>query len=125
MRETGEVDDAFTSVKDAVIAGGEIWRIGWVRSGGRVSRTHKIAVVKVSWGGEVNKAGRVAPSQVPDPILVTLHVGVNPRVAGEGAASPVTHDPHLDHGVHGVIGYHLGAARVALGKESTRWMRCS
>lgn len=114
MREIGEVDDVFTSAKDAVIVSGEVWWMVCVRrvfSGrGGVSRTDKKAVAEVSWGRDVNEAGRAAPSHVPYPPFVTLHSSVNSGIAREGAASTKAHNPHLNHGVFTAIIEHLGAA---------------
>lgn len=127
VREIGEVDDVFTSAKDAVIVSGEVWWMVCVRrvfSGrGGVSRTDKKAVAEVSWGRDVNEAGRAAPSHVPYPPFVTLHSSVNSGIAREGAASTKAHNPHLNHGVFTAIIEHLGAAWVALWKESTCYLR--
>lgn len=81
VREIGEVDDVFTSAKDGVISGENCWMV-CVRSGcGLASRTDKKFIAEVSWGCEVNKAELAAPSHVPYPPFVSLHVSVNSGIA--------------------------------------------
>lgn len=129
VREIREVDDVFARAKDGVIISGEMWWIVCVRrvysGGGRVSRTDKKVVAEVPWGRDVDEAGLAPPSHVLDPTFVTWHIGVNPGEAREGAAFTKARNAHLNRDFCTLIMEDLGAAWVALRKDSTSCWRQS
>lgn len=112
VREKGEVDDVFTSSKDEVVVSEKWWMVCVRRvfSGhGRVSRADKVVVPEVSWGCQVNKAGRVALNYIPYPPFVLFHVSVNSWISSLSAASTIAHNSNLNHDIIVIINDHLGA----------------